>query len=122
MSLKSTFTVSTDPDSSLDTSTVLVGWTVPVDDVFDPGEDESRFPESYLMLELQGAGADVQLTLTHMPVPEWAVPQTRMGWHTYLDMIETVARGAPAPPREPCMQRNAARYGVDLDNLRSGDS
>jgi uncharacterized protein YndB with AHSA1/START domain len=89
--------------------------------VFEPGDEVSGYPESYLTLELVAEGTEVALTLTHLPIPEWAVAQTRMGWHTYLDLIDAVANGRPAPSREDCMQRNAARYGVDLDNLRSGD-
>ena len=40
-----------------------------------------------------------------------------MGWHTFLDMLGAAVRGEPAEPRQAYMQRNAARYGVDLANL-----
>ena len=40
-----------------------------------------------------------------------------MGWHTFLDMLDAAVRGEPAEPRQVYMQRNAARYGVDLANL-----
>lgn len=85
--------------------------------VFSPGEDESRYPESYLIIELQPRGKDVLLTLTHVPVLERFEKQNAMGWHTYLDMLGAAVRGAPAQPRAAYMKRNAARYGVDLANL-----
>ena len=37
-----------------------------------------------------------------------------MGWHTFLDMVDAAARGAPVEPREAYMKRNAERYGVEL--------
>jgi hypothetical protein len=46
-----------------------------------------------------------------------AMVQNAMGWHTFLDMLEAALRGEPAEPRQAYMQRNAARYGVDLSNL-----
>jgi hypothetical protein len=42
--------------------------------------------------------------------------QNAMGWHTFLDMLTAALRGEPAEPRMVHMQRNAARYGVDLAN------
>ncbi|MBX5495145.1 MAG: SRPBCC domain-containing protein [Bryobacteraceae bacterium] len=85
--------------------------------VFDPGESESRYPETYLTFELEPNGSDVNLTLFHLPVPERFSPQTRMGWHTFLDMLQAVVDGSEAESREVCMNRNAALYGVDLKNL-----
>jgi hypothetical protein len=35
----------------------------------------------------------------------------------FLDMLGTSMRGEPTEPRQVYMQRNAARYGVDLANL-----
>ena len=78
--------------------------------VFAPGQTVSDFPESYLTLELDGS----KLTLTHLPVLEAFVKLNAMGWHTFLDMVDAAARGAPVEPREACMTRNAARYGVEL--------
>jgi hypothetical protein len=46
-----------------------------------------------------------------------AMVQNAMDWHTFLDMLEATLRGEPAEPRQAYMQRNAARYGVDLSNL-----
>ncbi|HSI01001.1 MAG TPA: SRPBCC domain-containing protein [Reyranella sp.] len=83
--------------------------------VFAPGETESRFPESYLTLELDGG----KLTLTHLPVLEAFVKLNAMGWHTFLDMVDAAARGVTVEPRETCMKRNAGRYGVDLSKLPS---
>jgi uncharacterized protein YndB with AHSA1/START domain len=78
--------------------------------VFMPGQIASDFPESYLTLELDGS----KLTLTHLPVLEAFVKLNAMGWHTFLDMVDASARGAPVEPREAYMKRNADRYGVEL--------
>jgi uncharacterized protein YndB with AHSA1/START domain len=78
--------------------------------VFAPGQTRSDFPESYLTLELDGG----RLTLTHLPVLEAFVKLNAMGWHTFLDMVDAAARGAPVEPRDAYMKRNAARYGVEL--------
>jgi uncharacterized protein YndB with AHSA1/START domain len=85
--------------------------------VFDPGDVESAYPESYLSFELAPRGNDVLLALTHLPVPERFEKQTAMGWHTFLDMFSAAVRGETPGPRDPYMQRNAERYGVDLSNL-----
>ena len=85
--------------------------------VFDPGDEESQHPESYLTLTLEPNGAQVALTLFHLPVPERFLPQTKMGWHTFLDLVEAVAHGKTVESLEPCMKANAERYGVDLNNL-----
>lgn len=86
--------------------------------LFDPGEDESRYPESYLTIELEPRGNEVLLTLTHLPVLDRFEKQNAMGWHTYLDLLGAAVRGEPAEPREAYMKRNAARYGIDLANLQ----
>lgn len=78
--------------------------------VFAPGQAISDFPESYLTLELDGS----RLILTHLPVLEAFVKPNAMGWHTFLDMVDAAARGAPVEPREAYMKRNAERYGVEL--------
>ena len=78
--------------------------------VFEPGQAISDLPESYLTLELDGS----KLTLTHLPVLEAFVKLNAMGWHTFLDMVDAAARGAPVEPREAYMKRNAERYGVEL--------
>jgi uncharacterized protein YndB with AHSA1/START domain len=85
--------------------------------VLGPGETQSSYPESYLTIELEPRGSDVMLTLTHLPVLERFEKQNAMGWHTFLDMLGAAVRGEPAEPRQTHMQRNAARYGVDLANL-----
>lgn len=64
--------------------------------VFAPGQAISDFPESYLTLELDGS----RLILTHLPVLEAFVKPNAMGWHTFLDMVDAAARGAPVEPRE----------------------
>lgn len=78
--------------------------------VFEAGQAISDLPESYLTLELDGS----KLTLTHLPVLEAFVKLNAMGWHTFLDMVDAAARGAPVEPREAYMKRNAERYGVEL--------
>ena len=85
--------------------------------VFNPGADRSDYPESYLTITLQARGDEVLLTLTHLPVLERFEKQNAMGWHTYLDMLEAAVRGEPVEQRPAYMKRNAALYGVDLNNL-----
>jgi uncharacterized protein YndB with AHSA1/START domain len=85
--------------------------------VFSPGEEESPYPESYLTLELEPRGDEVALTLTHLPVLERFEKQNAMGWHTFLDILSVVMGGGEPEPRPVYMRRNAALYGVDLDNL-----
>jgi uncharacterized protein YndB with AHSA1/START domain len=90
------------------TKTLAYTWNV-----FAPGQDESEFPESYLTLELK----DGKLTLTHLPVLEAFVKLNALGWHSFLDMVDAAARGAPVEAREAYMKRNAERYGIDLSKL-----
>lgn len=85
--------------------------------VFNPSETESQYPESYLSQDLALRGNDVVLTLRHVPVLERFEKQDAMGWHTFLDMLSAGLRDDPIEPRMSYMQRNAARYGVDLANL-----
>jgi uncharacterized protein YndB with AHSA1/START domain len=85
--------------------------------VFNPGDADSRYPDSYLTLELEPRGSEVVLTLTHLPVLDRFEKQNAMGWHTFLDMLGAAMRGEANEPRQVHMQRNAARYGVDLTNL-----
>jgi uncharacterized protein YndB with AHSA1/START domain len=85
--------------------------------VFNPGEDISHYPESYLTFELEPRGEDVLLTLTHVPILDAFEKQNAMGWHTFLDMLAAAVRGLAPQPRNVYMQRNAERYGVDLANL-----
>lgn len=86
--------------------------------VFDPGETVSGWPVSYLEFALATQGAGTRLTLTHRPILKSFQLQTMMGWQTYLDMLETAVRGQPVGPRGAYMQKNAALYGVDLNNLK----
>jgi uncharacterized protein YndB with AHSA1/START domain len=85
--------------------------------VFGPGETESQYPESYLTLELAEDGEAVVLTLTHLPILERFEAQNAMGWASFLDIVEDAAAGRPAQPRGAYIEKNAARYGVDLANL-----
>jgi uncharacterized protein YndB with AHSA1/START domain len=85
--------------------------------VFGANETKSSYPESYVSFVLEPHGNDVLLTLTHVPVLERFEKQNAMGWHTFLDMLTAASRGEAPEPREVYMRRNAARYGVDLENL-----
>ena len=86
--------------------------------VFDPGETVSGWPVSYLEFTLAAQGPGTRLTLTHRPILKQFQPQTMMGWQTYLDMLDAAVRGQTVSPRGVYMQKNAALYGVDLDNLK----
>lgn len=86
--------------------------------VFSPGETASAWPVSYLEFALAAEGENTKLTLTHRPIFKAVQPQTMMGWHTFLDMLDTGLRGAAVGPRDGYMQKNAAVYGVDLNNLK----
>jgi uncharacterized protein YndB with AHSA1/START domain len=85
--------------------------------VFDPGDTESQHPESYLSFELTAENGEVVLTLFHLPIPERFDKQTRMGWHTFLDMLEAAVNGEAVKDRDEYATRNAALYDVDLTNL-----
>ena len=86
--------------------------------VFSPGEIVSAWPVSYLEFALMPEGEQTKLTLTHRPIMSRMQPQTMMGWHTFLDMLETGIKGEAIGPRDTYMQRNATLYGVDLNNLQ----
>ena len=85
--------------------------------VFQPGEEVSAWPISYLELSLDKAGNRTRLTLIHRPIPEPMQKLTMIGWHTMLDMIEAGLKGE-FPPRTEVMPKNAALYGVDLNALK----
>ena len=83
--------------------------------VFQPGEEVSAWPISYLEFTLEGS----RLTLIHRPIPEAMQNQTAMGWHTMLDLIEAGLRGQ-FPKRSDLFAKNAERYGVDINKLNKG--
>jgi uncharacterized protein YndB with AHSA1/START domain len=86
--------------------------------VFAPGESESQFPESYLLIELAPEeDGHVLLALTHLPILERFEKQNAMGWHTFLDIVEASVAGQGVAPRATYMESNAALYGVNLQNL-----
>ena len=85
--------------------------------VFSPGETVSAWPVSYLEFALASEDASTKLTLTHRPILRSVQHQTMMGWHTFLDMVGAAVRGETVAPRDTIMQKNAALYGVDLNNL-----
>lgn len=86
--------------------------------VFSPGETVSGWPVSYLEFALAADGQQTKLILTHRPILKAVRNQTLMGWHTFLDMLDAGVRGAPVEARGIYMQKNAALYGVDLNNLK----
>jgi uncharacterized protein YndB with AHSA1/START domain len=85
---------------------------------FSPGETVSVWPVTYLEFALAPDGGATRLTLTHRPIPGRMQPQTMMGWHTFLDMLDAGARGEKVQARDIIMQTNAKLYGVDLNNLQ----
>jgi len=85
--------------------------------VYDPGGGPSNYPESYVRFDLEPREAEVLLRLTHFPVLDRFEKQNAMGWHTYLDMLTAAARREPVEDRSHYMERNAALYGVDLNDL-----
>jgi uncharacterized protein YndB with AHSA1/START domain len=85
--------------------------------VFQPGEDVSAWPISYLELSLEEADSGTRLTLVHRPIPEPMQKLTMIGWHTMLDMITAGLKGE-FPPRTEVMPRNAGIYGVELNALK----
>ena len=85
--------------------------------VFQPNQDVSAWPISYLELALEAAGGGSRLTLIHRPIPEPMQKLTMIGWHTMLDLIGDGLQGR-FPPRTEVMPRNATLYGVDLNALK----
>jgi uncharacterized protein YndB with AHSA1/START domain len=43
--------------------------------------------------------------------------QNAMGWHTFIDILSDTSTQQPRRERKDYMVRNAARYGVDMNNL-----
>jgi uncharacterized protein YndB with AHSA1/START domain len=85
--------------------------------VLAPGESVSQWPISYVEIALEPDGDSTKLTLTHRPIPGAMQKQTAMGWHTYLDLIGLGLSGE-FPKRSDLMAKNAALYGVDMNNLK----
>jgi uncharacterized protein YndB with AHSA1/START domain len=80
--------------------------------VFQPGEEVSAWPISYLELALEDTGK-TRLFLIHRPIPQAMQKLTMIGWHTMLDMIAAGLKGK-FPSRSDVMHRNAEIYGVEL--------
>jgi uncharacterized protein YndB with AHSA1/START domain len=97
--------------------------------VFQPGEATassseaaghqkvSAWPVSYVEFALDAAANGTTLTLTHRPIPEAKQKQTAMGWHTYLELLGAGLTGE-FPKRAELFAKNAALYGVDMNNLK----
>jgi uncharacterized protein YndB with AHSA1/START domain len=85
--------------------------------VLAAGETVSAWPMSYVEFALDADGDGTRLTLTHRPIPEAMQKQTAMGWHTMLDLIEAGLQG-DFPKRNEIFPKNAALYGVDMNNLK----
>jgi len=85
--------------------------------VLAPGETVSQWPVSYLEFMLAPEEKTVRLTLVHRPIPQTMQPQTMMGWHTMLDLIEAGLNGE-FPKRADLFPTNAALYGVDINQLK----
>ena len=85
--------------------------------VFQPGEEVSAWPISYLELALEKSGTGTKLTLIHRPIPEAMQKLTMIGWHTMLNLIAAGLKGE-FPARLDVMHRNAEIYGVELNALK----
>jgi uncharacterized protein YndB with AHSA1/START domain len=85
--------------------------------VLAPGEIESQWPVTYIEIALAQDGEGTTLTLTHRPIPEPMQKQTAMGWHTYLDLMAAGLNGE-FPKRSDLFPKNAALYGVELNNIK----
>jgi len=85
--------------------------------VFQPGEEVSAWPISYLELALEETGKGTKLTLIHRPIPQAMQKLTMIGWHTMLNLIAAGLKGE-FPPRLDVMHRNAEIYGVELNALK----
>ncbi len=85
--------------------------------VFQPGEEVSAWPISYVEFALAEKDGGTALTLTHRPIPDAMHKLTAIGWHNMLDLIAAGLEGK-FPPRTEVMPRNAALYGVDLNALK----
>ena len=85
--------------------------------VFQPGEEVSAWPISYVEFALEKKHSGATLTLTHRPIPEPMQKLTAIGWHTMLDLIAHALMGE-FPHRTEVMPRNAALYGVDLNAVK----
>jgi uncharacterized protein YndB with AHSA1/START domain len=85
--------------------------------VFQPGEEVSAYPISYLELGLEEVGKGTRLTLVHRPIPEAMQKLTMIGWHTMLELIANGLKNQ-FPPRLEVMHRNAEIYGVELNALK----
>ena len=67
---------------------------------------------SSVTIELEPHGGNVLLTLSHRPIIEGMDGYTRMGWHSFLDMLRSLLRGEEPEPIETHMERNRMRYGL----------
>ncbi len=85
--------------------------------IFQPGEEFSQWPISYLEFALEPGDDNTKLILTHRPISDAMQKQTAMGWHTMLDLIEA-GMGGQFPKRSDLFPKNAALYGVDLERLK----
>jgi uncharacterized protein YndB with AHSA1/START domain len=81
--------------------------------VFQPGEEVSAWPISYLEFTLE----DSRMILMHRPIPQAVQNQTMMGWHTMLDLLAEGLKGE-YPKRSDLFPKNAALYGVDMNALK----
>ena len=86
--------------------------------VYGTRDADSPYPESYLSFTLTPEGEAVRLVLLHLPILERFESQNAMGWHSFFDMLDAALRGEPVEERKLYMERNAALYGVDLNNLQ----
>jgi hypothetical protein len=82
-----------------------------------PTDAVSQYPESYPGFELESRGDEVCLTFRHFPIMDRMVPQSCMGWHSMIDLIEAAVRGEKSPDRAQLTKKYAEVYGVNLAAL-----
>jgi len=85
--------------------------------VFQPGQEISAWPISYVEIALEEIGQGTKLTLIHRPIPQAMQSLTMIGWHTMLDLIAAGLEGE-FPLRTEIMPHSATLYGVDLNALK----
>jgi hypothetical protein len=79
--------------------------------------DAAHLPQWYGEGNIEPREGGATLTLIHRPIPEAMQNQTAMGWHTYLDLVAAGLEG-DFPKRADLFPKNAALYGVDMNNLK----
>lgn len=70
-------------------------------------------PETTVTFDLAEKGDTVQLVLSHGPIGSGFQAASLSGWHTFLDRLEAMLRGAGLGDAMEAMQRHRAAYAAD---------